>query len=1061
MTFDILSAQTQILGENFLEASAGTGKTFTIEHLYLRYVVEHNIDVDKILVVTFTKKATQDLQERIFSNLKNMLSLITESNTYKDLPDYLLNLLNDNVNRIDNRKNICRRLKTAINNFQDNAIFTIHGFCSKVLRKYLPGQILHDHVGNEYDKLKNEIRKYFKNQKFKDLLLKNQLKLLYQKYPFSYGDYSNSLEEIILKEILNKNPSKTSSTDNTREPLHNSFLKIKNEFSFLSSQEIFDLLKTDAKHFKDICSTKKEIKSFFLESLSGLSESLANVDISLLKTNDICRLNCTNRKKTASNKSLSGLLNRLHQLNVFNMISKFLNLEIIIELIVYDIKIHIENSDLHLSINDQLILTECLITTQPQIAQKIRDDFTCVMIDEFQDTDILQWKIFSTLYIGLSPPKNIFLIGDPKQAIYGFRNADVYTYAKAKTFFETKGKTSSLNVSYRSIPRLTDCLNFFFTYAASLMTLPKTGGYIPYTSIENPPNSAEDPSKEKPCQIIVDQNETNVFKRICFEIKKLNTQKNIPLKKIAVLFRDKKQIERFIRISSCLPTTVFSGKSITKSLAFEALFSLLASIYSPHDEGKLYKALCTPLFFLSIEDFIQNKFYYLELFSSFRKILINKGILALFKEIVRRRGPKILQNIHHSFYEDLSHLCELLNKKVHCVESYLIYLQILKNSGNQNLDEINQTGDSELDAVHLLTIHASKGLEYDAVFVPGLDYGTRQTSSDRMEENAEKSRLTYVALTRAKKYLFIPLTLKSYESINEGQPATPISRLLFEIEKNTKISIEKLAEQEKSPFAFFTNESPIKDSSVSSETKLIPPGTFDIPIWEEPIILSFSGLKQVIQTNHQIIENDECLFLHHEPDASDLPLGPQTGTIIHKIIEKLNWSIFKQPENTSEIISFISPFLQNTPLSGYESYIADMLNKVFNTPIIIDNETIVLNRISSDKILKEADFHLYNDNFSFSKNKYWKGTIDVFFEYNGHYYAIDWKMTYAGGNSENYNESALLKLLEENLLNYQAAIYRTACKKYLELFNKENLFKSIIFIFLRGIDKYGQGVVTL
>jgi len=118
-SFDILSRQTPLQNRLFLEASAGTGKTFTIEHLVVRLLLETDFTLDQILVVTFTRAATRELKVRIRANLEKTLS--------GDQPfDYLSELT-------DVQK---EKIKTALLTFEKSQIFTIHGFCHRLLQEF-------------------------------------------------------------------------------------------------------------------------------------------------------------------------------------------------------------------------------------------------------------------------------------------------------------------------------------------------------------------------------------------------------------------------------------------------------------------------------------------------------------------------------------------------------------------------------------------------------------------------------------------------------------------------------------------------------------------------------------------------------------------------------------------------------------------------------------------------------------------------------------------------------------------------------------------------------------
>lgn len=115
--FDVLSKETSILGNWFLQASAGTGKTFTIEHLVIRLLLEGDCRLDQILVVTFTRAAARELKTRIRAKLEKVIE-------EKEAFPYLNDVFN------------LEKIEEALLVFDQAQIFTIHGFCQKMLQEY-------------------------------------------------------------------------------------------------------------------------------------------------------------------------------------------------------------------------------------------------------------------------------------------------------------------------------------------------------------------------------------------------------------------------------------------------------------------------------------------------------------------------------------------------------------------------------------------------------------------------------------------------------------------------------------------------------------------------------------------------------------------------------------------------------------------------------------------------------------------------------------------------------------------------------------------------------------
>ena len=124
--FDALNKDTSIFGHRFLEASAGTGKTFSIEHLFVRLILESGeetpITCEQILVVTFTKAATRELKHRIRTNIERALIYLKKGGSSSSIFKYL-------ASHLKNRAAATTKLREALHLFDQAQIFTIHGFC--------------------------------------------------------------------------------------------------------------------------------------------------------------------------------------------------------------------------------------------------------------------------------------------------------------------------------------------------------------------------------------------------------------------------------------------------------------------------------------------------------------------------------------------------------------------------------------------------------------------------------------------------------------------------------------------------------------------------------------------------------------------------------------------------------------------------------------------------------------------------------------------------------------------------------------------------------------------
>ena len=147
-SFDILSKETELQPRLFLEASAGTGKTFTIEHLVVRLLLETSLNLDEIVIVTFTRAATRELKDRIRSNLEQIIQKEVSFPYLEEISDLKRSKIDE-----------------ALKNFDSAQIFTIHGFCSHLLKHFAfeAGTTLHLSEWTREEELW-EIKQFFREQ---------------------------------------------------------------------------------------------------------------------------------------------------------------------------------------------------------------------------------------------------------------------------------------------------------------------------------------------------------------------------------------------------------------------------------------------------------------------------------------------------------------------------------------------------------------------------------------------------------------------------------------------------------------------------------------------------------------------------------------------------------------------------------------------------------------------------------------------------------------------------------------------------------------------------------
>lgn len=1008
--FDVLNPTVDIKKGLFLEASAGTGKTFTIENLVIRLLEEKGgLKIEEILVVTFTRAATAELKHRIRENLASKLVQHPSHAEYRN----------------------------AFYGFDQARIFTLHGFCFHTLREqaFTTGLFLeHTEENAQLHKTVGEIIKdYFRSTlSFKTLSLAQWEVLLRHHF--------NKVEDLI-ERLANLIKSRLPFDVNC--PLEN---ELKKHLSLLKEafkpdpERLLEDLKKLAPTYGGLCTRKKEIKIEVEKGLKTFVRALCNPFSYPIEKWPLLLMSPENRLKTKID------LGSLHypdlwsacQSNFLPLLEAHFDILGILARLAQEVQEYV----LQTMEAEEIVLFEDLLRLMEENLNKegfvetVRGQYKAVLIDEFQDTDPKQWHIFSRLFLPPAFQGALYLVGDPKQSIYRFREADIYTYQKAKTFFGVE-QVASLGKNYRSEPALVQGLNKLFSTAHKWIALPKTGEYLPCPPLEaacehNTPwqdgwgaiHFCETPDEE------------TLFSFIYREIVKLKTHEKISLNQCAILVKDRFQGERFLK--KCpFPVAVAKGGSLLDSPALPLLEEMLAAFLNPRNKSYFYLAAQGPFFLGKLER--RSAFDY-------SKLLKARGLLALFEELEKGYAPALIrQEGGEALYQELRQWVELLVEKGLKVEECLSFLQTLKVQAPPR-EEFPIKPLVEAEALPVMTIHVSKGLEFEVVFPVGLIasssarrelvkspfqevlVATEEAQSwHQAEQEAEKMRHLYVACTRAKKRLYLPVIEKNKQ--------TPLSLFLAKLPPLEEMVDKQITH---SRIACVIPDLP----RVETPPLLISPPSCLLS-YPPRSIFSFSSLAQkgVPFTEKGAIS------------GGTFPAGAETGLILHRVLEGLDFSTVFPLRSAEEQLPFVAPFLQKTLLEPFLAEVNQQIFYALHTPLPSAYAPFPLAAVEPGKIRKEMEF-LFPDG---EQTNFFKGFIDLFFEYHGKYYFLDWKSNLL----ENYQPASLETVMEAHEYSLQMKLYRQAVKRFLSLYGLEEDFAQAFYIFLRGLNGYDStGIVV-
>ncbi|WP_194843787.1 UvrD-helicase domain-containing protein [Candidatus Clavichlamydia salmonicola] len=1046
--FNALTTPIALTGKYFLEASAGTGKTFAIEQLLIRLLCDPSEPkIQSILIVTFTKAATAELKRRIKKSLLeiiNQLSTNTPTNIEKKFP-----YLSTHLTQTEDVKRIYRQLNSALLDFDAAQIFTIHGFCSEML-------LLHPELTGFFSSLRKKpntvaetillhIRNYFIQNHFLKILTLQSIQKLAKNFPKDL--HVNLLEHLLSKSSISDN---SKFIDPDLITAMNAILKgIKKNLGITDTKELFEDLALQASCFKGLADRQHNLYPATITSLQTFAQGLIQNDSSLLIDSILIKMIIANRKKSFDKISPSfvfpSLLADCEQSGLFDLLKQYSDKNRILHILGEDLRDYIRshNPPGEISFPDDLLLLFQQNLKNSVFLHTIQNKYSAVFIDEFQDTDQVQWDIFSTLFLDKDYKGAFFLVGDPKQSIYRFRNADIYVYQKAKKCFPSQD-VYSLQVNFRSDPRLLSGLNILFSKNKCFFNLPKTGEHFIYNPLKSglpTPKNGHDAEK-KNIHFFFHHDQQEMFKFIEQEILELNTLFHIPLQECAILVKDRYQAAQFAEFTS-LPLNIKTPRSLVKSAAFSLLKDLLFSLRTPFNHSACLKILLSPLFACTFQDVLLNRIELSQLFLSYSKIFQQKGLLCLFQHILLRNGNNLISIPEGNLlYADMEQIIEILEDLSNNPNEYALLLERMELGGISE-ETFRARSSQEKDAVTVITVHSAKGLEYSAVFPIGL-VPQKTTSMDQEEIIAEKLRQTYVALTRAKDRLYLPVPTDY-----SAYPESPITLLLNKILEGS--SIEDFLKEHPHVFSY----------SKTSPCSFKKRDFIDLQNLELLPLESFPNFSDTFSKTSSF----SSLYRHEDPLNSitsanlitpqNFPMGPEIGLIIHSIFEKMNFRAIVEAGSPHMLEPLIKPFLNHTSLEGWSLQIAEMLLKVFFTPLKGSADSFFLADINPSYIFRECEF-LFEESES---TGFFKGFIDLFFQHNGLFYIVDWKTNFIGPSYSDYSQHQLKQVTERYHYDKQAGLYKIASLKYLSLFDAADKWGGSFYLFVRGCDPEGNGVI--
>lgn len=808
-----------------LTANAGSGKTFVLSKRFVEILVNENTELDSIVAITFTDKAAGELNRRIANEIDNRIAEETDIRKQKKLESVRRQLVSANIS-------------------------TIHSFCINILREFSPeagidanfipidqftsDELIELCVG---ETINNLINNPLYEAKLKYLIRLFASKQIVQKHLID-AVAQRRIIDVHLKDLYSR------SENEIAEYFQNKFEEI---FKILFGPSIEFALK-DIKTINSFVlsvSTNTDIANEIAKQITGYNKAKPlNENLRLLKSIDsqlftqkgeIKNRGYLSKKRDEYTEQIKNVE------NVFNSLRPFLQITDIdaasfelahfgknfIDIYDYTANLYLEKKHQkgYLDFEDMLLFTQKVLQLE-DVREYLRNKFKYIMIDEYQDTNELQYQIFMPI-LDFLKKGNLFVVGDEKQSIYMFRHADLEVFNRTRDDIQKnkpEGKLLNLPHSFRMSPALVLFTNKLFS---KLFENPEPLlNEVAYSGLIC---AKPDDEKGRVEFLLADkEKEISEAEFVANKVIEITSSGEVELKEIGILCRKRNLFEELEAsfVKKNIPYSIVGGKGFYQRQTIYDIYNYLSFLLNKDDDAALIGILRAPFYTLSDLEIMdisleegKNFFDKLEKKALVRnelqkivdqlkehlRIAFSAEVYSLIRTILLETGYWAVVASKKNAKQEIANLEKLLmiarsfsQKSFKSLYDFIVYL---KNSIETTEDEGQAQVNADENTVKLLTIHQSKGLEYKAVFLYGCNgyaqEDTVKTKGLSIDKNigiltrvplnnnyfekyssvpvvelynyinhkknlAEVKRLLYVAVTRAMNYLFISATHKDY-----------------------------------------------------------------------------------------------------------------------------------------------------------------------------------------------------------------------------------------------------------------------------------------------------------
>ena len=803
--FDLLKSPLD--GTNLIEASAGTGKTYAIAGLFLRLLLENHLAPAEILVVTYTVAATEELRDRIRGKIRAALDVLNGAGATEPFLEGLIGGTHD-------RKDARARLREALRSFDEAPIFTIHSFCQRMLSEnaFESGSPFDTELLPDERELREEIVRDFWRRHF------------YEAPPeFVHYARGRCRGPASFLELLRAAPLRPDSriVPETPPTALTGLEAVRAAVAGLRKSWPKSRIGVEAA----LCDEGLNKRQYGSPErlLSAMDAFIARPWAALPLSKELLKFSPGALAKAAKKGHVAPKHRFFDRFRDFEAAAQALAAEM-------DGQIRFLRCELFRYVRQELAsrkrrrnlrsYDDLLGDLRKALASEgggalsgaIRKKYRAALIDEFQDTDPVQFAIFESVFG--QGGTTLFLIGDPKQAIYSFRGADLFAYIRAASSVDRR---YTLAENWRSEPELIRAVNTLFSRPRH-----------PFLYEAVPFEEAQAAGREAPVLTVGGRREApfrlwaldggggrvgameareRIRRAVAAEIARLVEAGRrgealigdalLREADVAVLVRTNREalLTQEALTDLGVHSVVYTTGNLFDTQEARQMELLLRGVAQPNEETAVRTALVTDLLGLdgaAIDGLMGDARAWeerLRRFHDWRETWERHGFVRMFRELMQaeRVRPRLLSLPGgERRLTNVLHLAEVLHgeemRRRSGMGGLIQWLASNRDEETPRREEHQLRLESDADAVKVVTIHKSKGLEYPVVFCP-FNWGPSRAGREvysfhdeadgwrlnvaletvgeearraaEREQLAENVRLLYVSVTRAKNRCYL------------------------------------------------------------------------------------------------------------------------------------------------------------------------------------------------------------------------------------------------------------------------------------------------------------------